>query len=207
MVHVHGAKAPPESDGYPEDWLPPGRSMLAHYPNEQDAATLWYHDHAMGLERLNQYAGLFGLFLVRDDVEDALGLPSGEREIPLLLCDRILLADGQLHYPSSPPPMSPWVSEVRGDAILVNGKLLPYLEVEPRAYRFRVVNAANSRFFDLALANGQPFLQVGADQGLLPAPALVKRLSLAPGERADVVVDFSASAARALTLRSNALPT
>ena len=90
VVHAHGAKAPPESDGYPEAWLVPGQSALYHYPNAQDAATLWYHDHALGITRLNVYAGLLGAFIVRDDVEAALELPSGEFEIPLILCDRVL---------------------------------------------------------------------------------------------------------------------
>jgi spore coat protein A len=202
VVHVHGAKAPSESDGYPEDWLVPGSAKIALYPNEQDAATLWYHDHAMGLERLNQYAGLFGLFLVRDAIEDGLGLPDGRREVPLVLCDRLFYADGQLRYPTSSNPASPWVSEVNGDAILVNGKLTPYLDVEPRAYRFRLVNAANSRFFDLSLSNGRPFQLIGADQGLLPAPVEQTRLTLAPGERGDLVVDFGAMSGETIHLRT-----
>ena len=76
VVHVHGAKAPPDSDGYPEDWYAPGKSATYYYPNDQDAAMLWYHDHAMGINRLNIYAGLFGLYIVRDDFEDALHLPA-----------------------------------------------------------------------------------------------------------------------------------
>ncbi len=89
VVHVHGARVPPESDGYPEDWYAPGGSATHHYPSQQEAATLWYHDHAMGLERLNQYAGLFGFYLIRDDVEDAIRLPSAPYEVPLMLCDRL----------------------------------------------------------------------------------------------------------------------
>ena len=88
MVHVHGAKTPPESDGYPEDWYVPGKSVTYLYPNQQEPATLWYHDHAMGINRLNIYAGLFGLFLIRDDYEDALNLPKGRYEIPLMIYDR-----------------------------------------------------------------------------------------------------------------------
>src|SRR6202046_1608488 len=84
VVHLHGAKAPPESDGYPEDWYVPGKSRTYFYPNRQDAAMLWYHDHAMGINRLNSYAGMFGLFMVRDAVEDALSLPKGAYEIPLV---------------------------------------------------------------------------------------------------------------------------
>jgi spore coat protein A len=142
VVHLHGAKARPESDGYPESWYGPGKSAVCHYPNRQDAAMLWYHDHALGINRLNIFAGLLGAFFVRDDFEDALNLPRGKYEIPLVICDRILDLDGQLNYPVSGDPKSPWVPEVFGDAILVNGKVFPYLEVEPRKYRFRVLNGS-----------------------------------------------------------------
>ena len=202
VVHVHGAKAPPESDGHPDDWLAPGKTATHHYPNDQDAATLWYHDHAMGLERLNQYAGLYGLFLIRDDAEDALDLPKGDDEIPLVLCDRLFDADGKLHYPTSGSPEMPWISELRGDALLVNGTLFPYLDVEPRAYRFRIVNAANSRFYDLTFSNDRPFHQIGSDQGLLAAPVPLTKLTLAPGERADIVIDFRAAAGDTILFRT-----
>jgi spore coat protein A, manganese oxidase len=205
IVHVHGARAPSASDGYPEDAYAPGHSAIHHYPNRQDATTLWYHDHAMGIERLNQYAGLFGAFLVRDEVEDALHLPSGPYEIPLVLFDRLFTASGQLHYPTSGMPDAPWVSEFYGDALLVNGKLFPYLEVEPRLYRFRVVNASNSRFYALSLAGGHPFHQIGTDQGLLPEPVSLKTLTLAPAERADLVFDFRDAAGESLILQSQAL--
>jgi spore coat protein A len=204
IVHVHGAKVPPESDGYPEDAYVQGRSLTAHYPNRQDAALLWYHDHAMGIERLNQYAGLFGLYVIRDPAEEALKLPSGPYEIPLVLFDRILNADGSLHYPTSGLPDQPWVSEVYGDALLVNGKLYPFLEVEPRAYRFRVVNASNARTYDLLLSNGGAFQQIGSDQGLLAAPVTVTTVTVAPAERVDLVIDFSALAGQTVVLGNRA---
>ena len=206
VVHVHGAKAPPESDGYPEDWLLPGRSTLARYPVQQDAAMLWYHDHTMGLERLNQYAGLLGCFFVRDAAEDALDLPRGDREVPLVLCDRMLYADGQLRYPTSGDPAAPWVSEVFGDAPLVNGKLRPYLDVAPDAYRLRVVNASNARVFALALSDGRVMQQIGTDQGLLAAPVPLRKVTLAPAERADLVVDLSDAAGQSLVLRNGTVP-
>jgi spore coat protein A len=202
VVHVHGARVPPESDGHPESAYPPGRSALYHYPNKQDAAMLWYHDHTMGLERLNQYAGLFGAFFIRDDVEDALGLPSGEYEVPLVLCDRLFDAKGQLVYPTSDDAAGPWVPEFYGDAQLVNGKLYPYLDVEPRLYRFRVLNASNTRIFYLTLSNRQSIHQIGSDQGLLPSPVPVPVVTLAPAERADVLIDFSAAAGQKLTLKN-----
>jgi spore coat protein A, manganese oxidase len=216
VVHVHGAKAPPASDGYPEDWYVPGQSALVHYPNRQDAATLWYHDHTMGIERLNQYAGLLGFFLVRDDAEDALALPRGAYEVPLVLCDRMFDADGQLHYPTSGDARAPWISEMYGDASLVNGKLRPYLEVEPRSYRFRLLNASNARIYTLFFAGAKPAAtpaadapvlhQIGSDQGLLAAPVGLTSVTLAPAERADVVVDFAPFAGQTLVLSDRAVP-
>jgi spore coat protein A, manganese oxidase len=205
VVHLHGARVPSENDGYPENWFLPGQSSTCFYPNNQDAATLWYHDHAMGINRLNNYAGLFGLFLIRDTVEDGLGLPSGKFEISLVLCDRQLDQDGQLFYPISPNPARPWVPEVFGDTLLVNGKVTPYCEVEPRPYRLRILNAANGRFFHLAFTNQTEFQQIGSDQGFLAAPVPMKLLTLGPGERADVIVDFSQHAGQSLVLKSDLL--
>ncbi|MGC1400802.1 multicopper oxidase family protein [Candidatus Binatus sp.] len=205
VVHVHGAKTPPDSDGYPESWYPSGKSALAWYPNRQDAAMLWYHDHAMGINRLNIYAGLAGLFIVRDDAEAALNLPSGKFEIPLVLCDRLLDRDHQLYYPDSGIPGAPWIPEVYGNVILANGKIFPYLDVEPRMYRVRVLNAANSRFFSLSLGSGGSFHQIGTDLGLLPAPVELKSLLLYPAERADLIFDFSGHAGERIELKHQAM--
>ena len=202
VVHIHGAKTPPESDGWPEDWYVPGKSATYLYPNQQEPAALWYHDHAMGINRLNIYAGLFGLYLVRDAFEDALNLPRGRYEIPLVICDRFLRRDGALDYPVSEHPNSPWVPEVFGNAMLVNGKIFPYLEVEPHKYRFRLLNAANGRFFHFSLSNDHNFHFIGTDQGLLPAAVDIHDFVLAPGERADLVVDFKDCAGENVILRS-----
>ncbi len=204
VVHLHGARVPPESDGYPEPSYEPGQSALYHYPNKQEAATLWYHDHAMGMHRLNIFAGLLGLFIIRDKVEGTLNLPKGKHEIPLVICDRIFDREGQLNYPISGKPGAPWVPEVFGNAILVNGKLFPYLQVEPRKYRFRLLNGSNGRFYHLSLSNGQSFHQIGTDQGLLPAPVDLKSLSIAPGERADLVVDFAGQEGREIIVQDDA---
>ncbi|WP_240669015.1 multicopper oxidase [Dyella sp. M7H15-1] len=206
IVHVHGARVQTESDGYPDDWYVPGQSRLHTYPNKQDAAALWYHDHAMGINRLNIYAGMFGNLILRDDHEQSLGLPHGEYEIPLTLSDRLLTRDAQLYYPVSGNSQAPWVSEVFGDAMLINGTLLPYLDVEPRRYRFRVLNAANARFFHLKLAGGRPFQQIGSDQGLLAAPVTQKSTLVAPAERVDLVIDFSSMAGQQVELINDALP-
>jgi spore coat protein A len=218
VPHLHGSRSSSESDGLPEKWFTPGNSAIYHYPNSQQAATLWYHDHAVGITRLNVYAGLSGFFLLRDDEERAMGLPSGDYEIPLLLQDRTLDDKGQLVY--SPtfddgqrPPLNWWAPELFGDLPVVNGVIYPHLQVEPRSYRLRVLNGANARFFNLyfnlakspwdipALAG---FHQIGGDGGFLPAPIALNKLLLAPGERADVIVDFSVLEGKTVTLSNNA---
>jgi spore coat protein A len=204
VTHVHGAKAPPESDGYPEDWWVGGKSRTDYYPNAQDAALLWYHDHAMGITRLNVYAGLLGAFVIRDAAEDSLDLPSGACEIPLVLYDRNLTRDGQLSYPTAADPAAPWVSEVYGNTTLCNGKIFPYLEVEPRSYRLRVLNAANARNFNLRLSNGQRFQQIGSDQGLLARPVTLGSVGVFPAERVDLIVDFSEHAGTDIRLKNQA---
>ena len=212
VTHVHGAQVLPESDGYPDSWFTsdgkagavPGANPT-HYPNDQSATTLWYHDHALGITRLNVYAGLAGFYLIRDDEEEAFNLPSGPYEIPLLIQDRSFGVDGSLLYPPAKNGTHPmWMQEFFGDIICVNGKATPFLEVEPRKYRFRLVNGSNSRFYHLKLvpaddsgkpsgrtADAPPFRQIGTDSGLLPAPLSLHYLIFSPGERFDLVIDFS----------------
>ncbi len=204
VVHLHGGKTPPEGDGYPEDWYVRGQSRTYYYPNRQEPTLLWYHDHTMGINRLNIYAGLLGLYVIRDSAEDALHLPSGKYEVPLVLMDRDLRRDGQLSYPVSPDPERPWVPEAFGEAHLVNGKLFPYLDVEPRKYRFRILNGANGRFYRLSLSPEIEMNQIGTDQGLLSAPVPMKDVQLAPGERADVVIDFAEHRGAQVLLMSEA---
>jgi spore coat protein A len=206
VVHLHGGRTPPKSDGYPTDWFVPGQSRTCAYPLKQDSATLWFHDHAMGINRLNIYAGLFGMALVRDQTEDALDLPSGPYELPLMLYDRNFTAAGQLFYPTSGDPEHPWVPEFYADGILINGKIRPFVDVEPGLYRLRILNAANSRFFNLALSNSQPLHQIGSDQGLLAAPVALPTLLLAPAERADILIDLSGSAGQNVHLLNAGFP-
>jgi spore coat protein A, manganese oxidase len=209
VVHLHGGKTPPASDGYPENWSAPGKSAVFHYPNRQDAAMLWYHDHTLGINRLNVFAGLLGIFFVRDGQEDSLKLPRGKCEIPLLIYDRTVDEDGQLVYPVSGHAESPWIPEFSGDAIVINGKIFPYLEVEPRKYRFRILNGSNGRLISLTFNTGQAwfprFFQIGSDQGLLQSPVSVMRVRLAPAERADAVFDFSGYAGSDVFLRNDNL--
>jgi spore coat protein A, manganese oxidase len=193
-LHLHGGNTAPESDGHPEDTFLPGTSKTYHYQNDQEAANLWYHDHALGITRLNVMAGLAGFYLLRDDFDtgdgsNPIGLPWGPYEIPLVIQDRLFDEDGKLAYPAG--PLQTWSPEFFGDTAVVNGKAFPNLDVQRGLYRFRVINGSNARVYDLYLSNGQAFFQIGGDGGLLDAPVLLGHLVLAPGERADLLIDFS----------------
>jgi spore coat protein A len=203
-THLHGARVPAVSDGYPDNWYAPGEHRLSYYPNPQEAMALWCHDHAMGATVFNIFAGLMGWYLIRDRVERSLNLPSGKYELPMLIYDRSFTPEGQLYYPN-PPDEGAWAQEFLGDAMVVNGKVRPYHDVEPRKYRLRIANTANSRFFSLSFSNGQSFHVIGSDQGFLAAPIEVTRLILAPSERADVIVDFSGARGERLVLASDEL--
>jgi len=223
VVHLHGAKVLGDSDGYPEAWFTNGYAQTGpsfgprvyQYPNDQAAMMLWYHDHSLGTTRLNVFAGLAGMYFVRDSVEDSLAIPKGKYEVPLMFQDRFFAGNGSLVYPVQDPTVAPpippvWIPEFFGDTGLVNGKVWPYLEVEPRKDRFRMLNACNARFLHLTLVDGHdahrqlPFFQIGADQGFLPAPVQLQDLLMAPAERFDIVVDFRGQSGRTFTLRNDA---
>ncbi|PSA89850.1 copper oxidase [Bacillus atrophaeus] len=217
VVHLHGGATPYDSDGYPEAWFSKGfqetgpyfSREIYHYPNQQRGAILWYHDHAMALTRLNVYAGLAGVYIIHDPKEKRLKLPAGEYDVPLMIMDRTINEDGSLFYPSGPENPSPTlptpsiVPAFCGDTILVNGKAWPYMEVEPRAYRFRIVNASNTRTYNLSLDNGGEFLQVGSDGGLLPRSVKLSSISLAPAERFDIIIDFAAFEGQSIVLANS----
>ena len=218
VPHLHGSRSRSESDGLPEKWFPPGSAARYSYPNSQPAATLWYHDHALGITRLNVYAGLSGFYFLRDNVERGLDLPAGDYEIPLILQDRTLNDQGQLDYSPAQEggqkvPPGVWAPEFFGDLPVVNGAIYPFLEVEPRPYRLRVLNGANSRFFNLFLNLAKSptdipalvtFQQIGTDGGFLPKPVTLNNLLLGPAERADLIVDFSRLQDETVTLSNNA---
>lgn len=220
VVHVHGSETPPDSDGYPEAWYTNGfkevgsyfERKVYEYPNHQRGATLWYHDHAMGITRLNVYAGLAGMYIIRDNNEKKLQLPSGKFEIPLMLMDRTVHRDGSLFYPSQPDdpakdlPNPSIVPFFLGDQIVVNGKIWPYLEVEPRKYRLRIINGANTRSFALYFDSEQPFYQIGSDGGLLAKTVKLKKITLEPAERVDVMIDFSNYKGETITLKNDLGP-
>jgi FtsP/CotA-like multicopper oxidase with cupredoxin domain len=249
IPHLHGAHVEQESDGYAEAWFLPAASNIPssfyttgtfydqfkttsplgaqwapgtavfEYPNDQRATTLWYHDHTLGMTRLNVYAGPAGFYLIRGGPDDMVGgtLPGPGYEIPIAIQDRSFNRDGSLFYsdnraffeglgvkqlkiplipepacggyPSDVPPI--WNPEFFGNTMVVNGRVWPYLQVEKRRYRFRFLNGCNSRFLILKFDNNLPFWQIGAEGGFLPAPVMLNQLLMAPAERADVIVDFT----------------
>lgn len=221
VVHLHGGRTPPESDGYPTDLILPVHAIntatphkehatvggIGHgfkdytYPNDQRAATLWYHDHRDMFTGPQVYKGLAGFYIIRDAIEDRLPLPKQDKDIPLMITDHIFNKDGSFFYPSLDPTLNEEGLEngyhegVQGDTILVNGAPFPFLEVSNTRYRFRFLNASNRRIYRLALdpspSDGATFIQVGSDGGLLSAPVSQTELLIAPAERFDVVVDFS----------------
>jgi spore coat protein A len=183
------------------------------YPLDQRAAMLWYHDHRMDFTGPSVWRGLAGIHLVRDDEEDALGLPSGPREIPLMITDRSFAADGSLLYPSIdqtligvPGVTDSYVAGVLGDVMLVNGAPWPAAPVDGATYRLRVLNACNARRLDLRL-DPQPeggLTQIGTDGGLLAAPRRLEHVEMAPAQRFDMLVDFAAYApGTVVTLRND----
>ncbi|MCA9730104.1 MAG: multicopper oxidase domain-containing protein, partial [Candidatus Eisenbacteria bacterium] len=200
VVHLHGGHVPADSDGYPEDTILPGEQQTFVYPNHQLPAMLWYHDHALGITRLNVLLGLAGCYFVRDAEEQALGLPSGSYEVPLVIQDRTFRTDGSFAYPAA------WAEHFFGDKTLVNGKVWPYLDVDRGAYRFRILNGSNGRTYTLAFSDGRPLTVIGSDGGSLPAPVVVDTLTLNPAERADVIIDFSGDAPGAELLLRNSAP-
>lgn len=190
--HLHGGVVPPEHDGYPTDLVKPGTSRTYAYPLDQRAATLWYHDHAMDLTGPNVYAGMAGAFVLRDPDEDDLGLPGDDRELTLVLTDRSFGEDAELVYPVENGVIeSRYHGGLLGDVMLVNGAPWPRTDVDAARYRVRILNACNARRLSLKLDPGGDIVQIGTDLGLLTKPHRRSALTLAPAERADVVIDFS----------------
>jgi len=200
VTHLHGGHVPAAVDGYPEHTFLPGNAVAYVYPNNQPSALIWYHDHALGITRLNVYMGMAGGYVITDAVEQSLNLPSGDFDVPLIIQDRSFHPDGTLKYPAE------WQEHFFGDKMLVNGRIWPFLNVRQGKYRFRILNGCNSRTLTLSLSSGQSFEQIGTDGGLLPAPVTVPHITLGPAERADVIVDFAAHPAGTEILLSNSAP-
>jgi spore coat protein A len=201
--HLHGGRTASASDGYPTHFVLPSTEREYHYENGQRAAQLWYHDHRMDFTGAQVWRGLAGLYILRDNEEDRLPLPRGEKEIALVICDRSFDADGSLAYPSldrtlqsQPGVTHPYMGGVLGDVILVNGAPWPRITIANTRYRFRVLNASNARRYELGLdpppPQGPSFVQIGSDGGLLASPVRQRTVRIAPAERFDLVIDFSA---------------
>jgi spore coat protein A len=212
LTHLHGGFVAGTSDGNPAatpNGFAAGQTQTVYYPNQapqQPAQLLWFHDHGMGATRLNVFAGLAAAYIIRDEFDtgsepNPAGIPGGAYEIPLVIQDRRFNADGTFLYPTSEIAGVTWIGEYFGNAMLVNGKVWPFLDVEPRLYRFRILNGSNARILSLTLG-GASLVQIGAEGGLWDQPVRLKRLVLAPAERADVLVDFSGLAGQTLMLRN-----
>ncbi|KAJ9153124.1 hypothetical protein P3X46_026601 [Hevea brasiliensis] len=217
VVHLHGSIGEPESDGHAESWFtngfvekgPTWTKKTYHYHNFQQPGNLWYHDHAMGLTRVNLLAGLVGAYIIRHpEVEAPLGLPYGDEfDRILMVFDRSFSINGSIYMNSTGnnPSIHPqWQPEYFGDAIIVNGKAWPRMTVRRRKYRFRIINASNARFFRFFFTNGLGFIHVAADSVYLEEPVVTNETLLAPSEVADVVVDFSTSKSDTVILANSA---
>lgn len=217
VVHLHGFKQVlQKDDGYPEAWKSPSGKTggeysvtsptVGHNPaafdqaNNQEASLLWFHDHTLGMTRLNVYSGLAGLYVLRDSHEQSLikkkVLPATAYEVALLLQDRMFHADGSLAYPDRDPerptaPKPTMLPEFFGRVMVVNGVTWPYMDVEPRKYRVRLINGSNARFYTLSLSNNSKLQILGTEGGFLPKAVPVQKLTIGPGERYDLVFDFS----------------
>ena len=225
VPHLHGAEVPSQYDGGPEAWWTSSATNLKGpnynsaagaaageaiyvYPNAQEPNTLWYHDHALGITRINVMSGLAGFYLLRDPAA-VVTLPLtaanldeyltqtfqyGISEIPIAIQDRTFKTNGELWFPEVGlnPTIHPyWMPEFFGNTIMVNGMVWPNLDVTPGWYRFRLLDGSNARFYTLSFSNGMSFTMIGADGGYLQAPVVTNTLTIAPGERADILIQFT----------------
>ena len=199
-IHLHGGHNPSHSDGFPNFYVLPGRARDYYYTNSvpmlngqpdfsESPSTMWYHDHALDLTASNVWHGLSGFFLTTDALEQDLidrnVLPGEDHDIPLCLQDRRFKPNGTLFY----DPLDH--NGTLGDVWVVNGKAQPFLKVQRRKYRFRVLNGCNARFLEFRLSNGQPFIGLGKDTWLFPNAIERNSLLLSMAQRADVVIDFT----------------
>ncbi|HQW26257.1 MAG TPA: multicopper oxidase family protein [Saprospiraceae bacterium] len=187
-IHWHGLMTPADMDGHPADVIQPGQNYTYSFPINNRAGMYWYHPHPDEATAKQAYLGLAGLFKVTDGEEQALGLPSGDFEIPIVIQDKLMKNTTALSYV---PSGSDVMNGLLGDHVLVNGVHAPFKNVGTRKYRLRVLNGSNGRIYNLALSNGNSFVVIGGDGGLLAAPKIASSIILSPGERVDVLVDFS----------------
>lgn len=187
-IHWHGLLTPADMDGHPMDRILQGQNFTYSFAVKNRAGMYWYHPHPDQATAKQAYLGLAGLFRVTDVEEQALGLPSGDFEIPLVIQDKLLKSTNALNYVPSGLDI---MNGLLGDHILVNGVHAPFQYVATRIYRLRILNGSNGRIYNLALSNGISFVIIGSDGGLLAAPEIASNIILSPGERVDVLVDFS----------------
>lgn len=233
VPHLHGGEVPPKLDGGPDAWFlsstvtPPGYAQhgpayytstvagdtaapneaVIRYPNDQEPANIWFHDHTLGATRLNVYAGIAGVYPIVDPALTFYNNNLPAPIVPIVIQDRMFDTNGQLFFPNIGlnPAIHPfWMPEFIGDTILVNGKVWPFMNVARQRYRFLFLNGSNARTYELFLINkatgakGPVMWQIGTDGGYLDHPALIdpnavglKKLVIQPGERADIIIDFS----------------
>jgi FtsP/CotA-like multicopper oxidase with cupredoxin domain len=190
VLHWHGIHVPANMDGHPKNAIAPGESFDVSYPITQRAGTFFYHSHADMNTARQSYLGMMGMFIIGDDEEKSLGLPSGDFDIPLLVQDKRFDVRQLSYAPTNPDMDSGWL----GDTILINGTPNPFLSVAPTFYRFRIVNGSNARIYNIGLKGNDPqtvMTLTGNDGGLLEVPAQINGIMLAPAERIDVIVDLS----------------
>jgi spore coat protein A, manganese oxidase len=210
-THIQGAEVASKYDGVPYSWvswnglhgsdyssyartLP--NSAVYHYDNDQGPGTLWFRDRAVGLTRSNVYSGLSGFYILRDPADSITQyLPHGRYEMPLSIQDRNFYSDGSLQLPIETPLKtgqgSSWLSQYFGNVMTVNGLAWPNMNVDRGQYTFKILDGSDARWYDLGMSNGMPFTVVAADGSYLRSPVTTTSLTIAPGERYDVLVDFS----------------
>lgn len=189
-LHWHGVHLPAKMDGGPHQIVRKGETWSPEFEIRQPASTQWYHSHMYHRTGIQVYQGLAGLFYIDDEQADSLNLPSeyGIDDIPLVLQDRAFNRDGTFRYASS---MHDRMNGMMGNYMLVNGTLSPRLNVQRRLMRFRILNGSNARIYNLEFSDGREFMQIATDGGLLSHPVPLSSVRLAPGERAEIVVDFA----------------
>jgi spore coat protein A, manganese oxidase len=218
-IHNHGAHVTESEDGQPDGFLiPPGQNRTYTYPLTENggperAAFQWYHDHRVDVTGRNVYNGLAGMFIIDDAVDSALPLPSGAFDVPLMVVDRTFDSNNQLSYPTPVPygtlgrtypgGPAPPNDAFQGTTLLVNGAAQPYLDVQPRRYRIRLLNASNGSTYTFSLSNGQAMTQIATESGLLPAPVDRTSITLGPAERAEVVIDFADDVNSSVVLKTD----
>ncbi|MGH3735344.1 MAG: multicopper oxidase family protein [Micromonosporaceae bacterium] len=192
-VHWHGMRLPAEMDGGPHQPIAPGATWSPYWTIDQPAASLWYHPHPHGRTAEHAYRGVAGMFLIDDEESGRLNLPDdyGIDDIPVVVQDRRFADDGSFDLSTGGPLGVQDMYGRLGDQILVNGTYDPYLEVSSSRVRLRVLNGSNARSFNVGFTDDRSFQLVGTDSGLLPAPERLDRVRLAPGERAEIVAEFT----------------